>query len=43
MKDIVCIECGMNFAVADLGRHKISSAEAEALCGTCWWKKRDGT
>ena len=39
MKEIVCKECGKRFAVADLGRQKVSSAEAERLCGTCWSKK----
>lgn len=41
MKFITCRDCDKRFAVADLGRHRISQAEAEGECGTCWWKKHD--
>jgi len=38
MKEIFCKKCGKRFAVAELGRMKVSKAEAETLCGTCWWE-----
>lgn len=41
MKEISCKKCGKRFVVAELGKQKVSYAEAEGLCGTCWWKKHD--
>ena len=37
-KLVVCRRCGKEFVVAELGRQRVSLAEAEGLCGVCYWK-----
>jgi len=39
MKYIFCKSCGKRFFVAELGRGKVSLAEAEGLCGQCYAKQ----
>jgi hypothetical protein len=41
VKSIECKCCGSSFVVAELGKNRVSLAEAEGLCGSCYWKKHD--